>query len=253
VTKQPAPRRSTAAANSPGIKDASGWKLLERRTFVDQAVEAIMAGAARGLILPGDRIVESDVAGALGISRVPVREALRILESQGVVESEPYKGIRLMPVTGERLAHALDVRVVLEVLAANRAIEAGRNTPHASQSLTKAVDRLKLAARRKDPYDFGSADTAFHRELCRLSRNEVLCAQWESLARQLTIIFGLSVLRKPMDAIVAEHELLVKVFRDGDPSAVERELEEHILAQVGAMDFAGIIADRRAQRMAAAS
>jgi DNA-binding GntR family transcriptional regulator len=57
---------------------------------VDDAVDAIVAGAARGLILPGDRIVETEVARALGVSRVPVREALRLLESQGLVVNESY-------------------------------------------------------------------------------------------------------------------------------------------------------------------
>ena len=56
-------------------------------------------GRARAVLLPGDRIVEAELARKLGVSRVPVREALRLLESQGVVVNEPYKGIRLRPVT----------------------------------------------------------------------------------------------------------------------------------------------------------
>lgn len=85
------------------LRTSPTWEPVRPRTLVDQAVEAIVAGAARGVILPGDRIVEADLARALGMSRVPVREALRLLESQGLVSSAPYKGIRLTPVTRARL------------------------------------------------------------------------------------------------------------------------------------------------------
>src|SRR5215204_4871113 len=72
---------------------------VQPRTMVEQAAEAIVAAAARGVFLPGDRLVEAEIARDLGISRVPVREALRLLESQGIVVGTPYKGMRLMQVT----------------------------------------------------------------------------------------------------------------------------------------------------------
>src|SRR3546814_923550 len=116
------------------------WEAARPQTLVDHAVAAIISGAARGVILPGDRIVESELAKALKISRVPIREALRILESQGVVTSEPYKGIRLMPVTRERLDQILEVRVALEIIATRSAIAAGRNKGAPLARLLKAYD-----------------------------------------------------------------------------------------------------------------
>jgi len=221
--------------------------MAQPRTLVDQAVDAIIAGASRGVILPGDRIVEADVAQALGISRVPVREALRVLESQGVVTSERYKGISLMPVTRERLEEVLEARVALETMAARRAINAGNNTPDATAGLERALDELKLMSARNDTYGFATADTAFHRELCRLGGSAVICTLWESLARQLTIIFGLSTFGKPMPAIVEEHRLLIDVLCSGDVRATEREVEDHILTQARAVDYDRIIAERRGQ------
>ena len=63
-------------------------------TLVEQVVDAFVKAAAEGQILPGDRIVEADLAKALNVSRVPVREALRLLESQGIVVNSPYRGMR---------------------------------------------------------------------------------------------------------------------------------------------------------------
>src|SRR3954452_10874117 len=75
---------------------------VQPRTMVEQAAEAIVAGAARGIFLPDDRLVEAEIARDLGISRVPVREALRLLESQGIVVSTPYKEALARPGGPER-------------------------------------------------------------------------------------------------------------------------------------------------------
>ena len=219
-----------------------------RRTLVDQVVEAIVAGAARGIILPGDRIVETEIALELKMSRVPVREALRLLESQGLVVSSPYKGVRLNPVTRARLDQLSEVRVALEKAAARRAVMLGRNKGSALGALERKTDELERMAARQDTYGIASADAAFHRELCRLSENEVLCSVWETLARQLTIIVGLSTLSKPMDGIVAEHRALLSAFSRGRLSELDRALEEHIRIQNDALDFEAIIEERRRQR-----
>ena len=99
MARQESSRRTSA----PNRDKAARWEATRPTTMVDHAVSAIISGASRGVILPGDRIVEADLVKALGISRVPIREALRILESQGVVINEPFKGSRLTPVTWERI------------------------------------------------------------------------------------------------------------------------------------------------------
>src|SRR3712207_4098124 len=135
------PSRRAVAAPVPAEE---GWQPLRPRTLVDMVVEALMVGAVRGLLLPGDRIVESDVAQRLGVSRVPVREALRILESQGVVINEPYKGIRLVPYSPERLDHIIEARVALETSAAGRAIRLGRNSEESIVVLQRGIDEMEL-------------------------------------------------------------------------------------------------------------
>jgi DNA-binding GntR family transcriptional regulator len=230
----------------PGLAPSSkDWEVPRPRTLADHASEVILSAASRGLLIPGDRLVEKDLCQMLDISRVPLREALRSLESQGIVTSEPYRGIRLMSVSKEKLDQILDVRAVLESLAARRAIEAKRNDAAGVARLDQAVDGLRIMGERGDVYGFAKADTEFHRTLCALAGNPVLSAQWESLARQLTIIFGLSTLGKPINTIVYEHRLLVEVFQAGDLDAVEKAVREHILVQPRDVDFDKVIAERR--------
>ena len=231
----------------PAPAPAPGFVKLQPRTLVHQVIDALVAGASEGLILPGDRIVEADLALQLGVSRVPVREALRVLESQGVVVNEPYKGIRLTPVSPERIDQLIEVRVALETTAAKRAIRRGFNDGPHIDSLTSLVQEMTAMAARNDVFGFATADTNFHRALCALAGNAVLTDMWEMLARQMTIIFGLSTLGKPMAAIVDEHLRLIEVFRTGDESDMAREIEDHIDVQIHKVDIENIIAQRRSQ------
>jgi len=229
------------------VPDVAGLTLgkLQPRTLVHQVIDALVAAAAEGVILPGDRIVEVDIAQRLGVSRVPVREALRVLESQGVVVNEPYKGIRLTPVTEERIDQLIEVRVALETTAMRGAIRQGRNRGEPLGRLQAIVDDLIARAKVNDVAGFANADTQFHRTLCVLSGNAVLADMWEMLARQLTIIFGLSALGKPMDDIVDEHRVLLRVFERGDLDEVSRTLHDHIDVEIHKVDLENIIARRR--------
>lgn len=234
--------------NQSAIKADTGpaqWQAVRPRTLVDHAVDAILSAASRGLLLPGDRVSELDLVTRLGMSRVPIREALRILESQGIVSSEPYKGIRLMDISQQRLEQIIDVRIPLETLACTRAIEAGRNGRAQLALLEASVDELVLMMQRGDVYGFASADTDFHRVLCSLAENPVLSNLWESIARQLTVIFGLSTMGKSMAAIVEEHRQLMQVFAAGDITQMTREIELHVRVQALDVDYQQIIADRR--------
>lgn len=225
-------------------KPASGrptLRPLAPRTLVDQVVDAIVRGAAEGHFLPGDRLVEAEVARALGVSRVPVREALRLLESQGIVVNIPYRGMRLMDVSRERIEKILEVRVVLEKLAAEKVLARRVDDPGITKELGEIVAVMRAAAARDDGYGVATADTAFHRELCRQSDNEPLLRAWEPLARQLTIIFGLSTLQKHSDSIVDEHVELLAAIDAGDAARVLRLIEVHILDYTRALDYAGFV------------
>ena len=231
---------------------APAFLKLQPRTLVHQVIDALVAGASEGLILPGDRIIETELATQLGVSRVPVREALRVLESQGIVINEPYKGIRLTPVTAERIDQLIEVRVALETTAATSAIRQGRNDAANLQVLAQIVLEMEAMATRNDVFGFATADTSFHRVFCSFAGNAVLSDMWEMLARQMTIIFGLSALGKPMADIVEEHRTLIRVFGSGDIADMALAISDHIDVEIHKVDLENIIARRRSEVAAAA-
>lgn len=244
---------SSRKISAPLAQEAAtdgNWQAARPRTLVDHAVDAILSAASRGLILPGDRIAEPDLVAKLGMSRVPIREALRILESQGIVTSEPYKGIRLMEISHQRLEQIIDVRIPLETLACRRAIEAGRNGAEQLSQLYQGVTQMQTMMQNEDVYGFASADTDFHRTLCSFAHNPVLSNLWESIARQLTVIFGLSTMGKSMSDIIEEHQRLINVFAEGDITQMTGEIENHIRIQALDVDYETLIMQRRQQRSA---
>jgi len=208
------------------------------KMLAETVVEAIVEAAARGHFLPGDRLVEADLARQLNVSRVPVREALRLLESQGIVENTPYRGMRLMSVTPETMKSLRKVRLVLELLAANEIRAAAEEEPERFAPLDELVDELAALARAGDTHGFAMLDIEFHRRMVEMTGNPALIRAWEPLARQLTIVIGLSTsLQKTLDAVVEEHVVLLDALKHGTPESLQEIMEAHILEVPDAVNY----------------
>jgi DNA-binding GntR family transcriptional regulator len=247
--------RADAPADTASVA-AEPRRLLpvQPRTMVEQAAEAIVAAAARGIFLPGDRLVEAEIARDLGISRVPVREALRLLESQGIVVSTPYKGMRLMQVSNRDVAALMRVRLSLETLAVQEAASAAASEgPEAARQrfapLREAAGRYAAAGQDGgDPAELVAANTAFHAGLCRASGNMPLLSLWQSVARPLAVIWGLAQAGADHAATADEHLLIVEALEAPDPAAAVAALARHI-SRNESRDFEALVQVRRtAQR-----
>jgi DNA-binding GntR family transcriptional regulator len=174
-----------------------------------------------------------------------VREALRLLESQGVVVSERYRGMRLMSVDIDRLEKILKVRLALEKLAGAEIMALRSKNPGYLRPLDDIVARMHAAGDADDKFSVATLDTEFHKELCRLSQNETISRCWESLSRQLTIIFGLSTLKKNLKGIVAEHDEVLAALRRGNAAEYDRLMEIHILEYSRAIDYEKLVEQLR--------
>lgn len=223
----------------------SGLRPLTAKSLVNQVVDAIVEATAKGTFLPGDRIVEAEVARALNVSRIPVREALRLLESQGVVVSERYRGMSLMSVDIERLEKILKVRLALEQLAGEEVMERLKTEPDVLAPLEELLAQMHRAGDADDRFQVASLDTEFHLCLCRLSGNEVLVRTFEPLSRQLTIIFGLSTMKKSVMSIVEEHDEVIDALKAGDKKAFDDLMRVHILEYSRAVDYEHLVEQLR--------
>ncbi|WP_243750185.1 FCD domain-containing protein [Providencia rettgeri] len=106
---------------------------------------------------------------------------------------------------------------------------------------------MTKAATLEDSYLFSLSDVHFHRTLCELSGNKTLTSLWENVAKQLTIIIGISTFTKPMEEIIQEHHVLLDKIRTGDLPLLEKEIKEHIRNQNKKVNFNLAVDKKREQ------
>jgi DNA-binding GntR family transcriptional regulator len=208
--------RHDAVVEIAAESSSASVDLPDDQPLRDVIREKIRTGIAEGTWGPGARLVERDLAEDFGVSRVPVREALRALESEGFIELLPRRGAVVRALTRSVVEDLFDIREVLEALAAR--LVAGRIDEEGLAQLTAVVADGRRAVDAGDHTWAGSANTAFHETLLRLSRNDSLRALLEPLTGRLRWLF-----RQTTDhhRVQAEHEQLLAALamRDAEFAA----------------------------------
>lgn len=202
---------------------------LQSWTYVDQVTEVIIADAAMGVIAPGDRINELELSRKLGISRAPIREAIRSLVAQGVIESVAYQGVRLAALTQERIAEINEVRLELEKLAL-RKLSARPASKQLIAALEDKIEDMRTAVRKQDRLALVRLDADFHEAVVAAAENVVLLKFWQILKPQLIIMFGVMSRGRPMRRTVDEHREILRVFASHRWKEIEATLAEHIVS-----------------------
>ncbi|MGH3237282.1 MAG: GntR family transcriptional regulator, partial [Streptosporangiaceae bacterium] len=151
--------QASAAAGPAFLTGAAG--ALPSRTVA--VLEAIKHAILTGELKAGQALVETDLAEALGVSKTPVREALKTLAGAGLVTMNPYKGAAVRVVDDEQARHVYDARLLLEPEALARAVVRGHDWRPAHQALTRADSARADGAR--DQAERSLANRDFHREL----------------------------------------------------------------------------------------
>lgn len=199
-------------------------------SLAEQAADAIVTGVAAGALKPGERLVESDVANFLKISRVPLREAFKILEAQGILESTPHRGTRVAMFDEAKATQICEARVALERIALKSAVAYYEQNKLTLERLDRIIATMEHAADRLEWMEVSKADLNFHREICRASGNSIVTTLWETLARHVFIIFGQEI-RDERDAEIVgpQHRRLRDFIALGDAEKLHAEIERHIM------------------------
>jgi DNA-binding GntR family transcriptional regulator len=199
-------------------------------SLAEQAADAIVTGVSAGALKPGQRLVETEVAGLLKVSRVPLREALKILETQGIVESIPHRGTRIASFDDTRVLQICEARIALERLALSYAVPIYRAEPALFARLDRIIALMARAADRLEWIEISKADLDFHREICRASGNSIVATLWEALARHVFIVFGHEI-RDERDApiMAPQHRRLRDLIAAADLETLNKEIESHIM------------------------
>jgi len=204
------------------------------RNLSDEAYASIRAAILGRQIQPGSRLFETDLATSLGVSRGPVREALRQLEQEGLVRSFPRRGAIVVALPEDEIEAFYELRADIEARAFARACE--RVTPQDLDELSATLDDLSSALALGDVDAITTADMRFHRTVMDLSGFTLLKQMWSSLEGPLRIRVyqfteaelarnGLSEQDEPFP-----HAMLLDALRRGDPDHASAVARGHVLA-----------------------
>lgn len=205
---------------------------IDDRSRRQQVVHALREAIASGQLKPGDRLVETEISQQMGVSRAPVREALRQLEQEGLVISYPYRGTEVLGVSAEEVEEILvPIRLTLERYAFRRALPRLQDGDLAA--LEQMIEAMRLAADAGDIAQLADADLRFH-ELVLDRSGELHCLQiWRTVSPRVRIAFiRAAPAHASMLDVAEEHDQLLAALRSGDEAQVLSVLEAHILESV---------------------
>jgi DNA-binding GntR family transcriptional regulator len=224
-------RNTALVAGEPGnIAPAPALLPARSPSLAEQAAETIVNGIASGALKPGQRLIEADLAAMLHMSRVPLREALKILEAQGIVASTRHRGSCIPPFDDVRIDRICEARIALERIAIRGAVATYAASPDRLSQLDAIIARMENAAARLAWMEVSQADLSFHREICRASDNDVVLKLWESLARHVFIVFGQEIRDEEDAAIMGPHHRRLRdMLAAGEAERLMGEIESHIL------------------------
>ncbi|WP_220454130.1 GntR family transcriptional regulator [Nocardioides immobilis] len=205
----------------------------KRTTTPDGVYRVLRAAILDGSVPPGGQLREAHIAADLGISRSPLREALTLLENEGLVVKVPFRGAFVAEVSAEEVAEIASVRLLVEPYAGELAADALRGAER--HRLVKATEDLRRTTDEDDIPASIDAHLQFHRLFYDLSGHGVLRELWGGWETKLRLY--LSVDHRSYDdlhEIADDHERLAAVALEGDVEAFRRELAAHFQSALSA-------------------
>ena len=192
-------------------------------------LEAIKHAILTGELKPGQPLVETDLATVLGVSKTPVREALKTLAGAGLVTMHPYKGAVVRTLDDEQARHIYDLRLLLEPEALTRSVRTGHNWKPAHDALIRADAASDQAER-------SLANRDFHHELYAGCGNPLLVRMLDDLRDQTALISAAAwrhnstapPLTPSWEHEAAEHRSILNAARDGGDDRAAGLLKAHV-------------------------
>lgn len=212
--------------NQDHLKDTMNEYLPLRDVVFNTLRRAIITGE----FAPGERLMEISLANRLGVSRTPVREAIRKLELEGLVIMIPRKGAQVAKITEKSLRDVIEIRCVLEEFAASLACE--RITEKGKEKLKEAHRQFVEAAQTNDIIDIVEKDEQFHDAIFQATCNDRLITIINNLREQF-YRYRMEYVKdiEQHSVLVTEHEQLLHAIFNQDSETAKQIMRTHLKNQ----------------------
>jgi DNA-binding GntR family transcriptional regulator len=198
---------------------SAALKIVRPPSLVEAATERLTDAIVRGELKAGQRLIENDLSASLGISRAPLREALRTLAGEGLVEIRRSRGAVVASPTDDDLEHLILFRSLVEGAAAR--LVAFRRDPRVLESLTGILKQMEAAARRNDALALLGSVLDFHGCLCRESGNPYLLQAWGIAGNLTRLYLQRAVATIDLEAALINHRSILRTLRESTPDEAE--------------------------------
>ena len=211
------------AVHAPAIRLLQSSSLA---TLVQREIERMILA---GDLAAGAKLTEASLAEQLGVSRGPVREALRALEGSGLVQQEKNRGVYVRQITVEEADEIYELRAVLDEFVGRRLAQTA--TPPQIRELRHIVDRMDKAAARDDVDAYLAANLDFHDRLVELTGNGKLLLTYRRLVNELHLFRRTTLAQGgALPVSTREHREIVDRIAARDPAAAGAALHAHVMA-----------------------
>jgi DNA-binding GntR family transcriptional regulator len=197
------------------------------RPSVDYVAMALREAITRGELQPNERLVEEELARALGTNRALVRSALARLEHERLIVREPNRGARVRTFTRDEAAEILETRSVLEGLIARRAAQ--RIDAAGIAALQTILAEMHARQSHGDLLGYSQLNARFHRTILERAQHETV-ARLLALLQSQSVRYQFRTVLEPGRAAhsLAEHEAIFAALQAHDPDAAERAARLHV-------------------------
>ncbi len=213
--------------DSPGGQDSTH---LQVPTVSEALVKGIRALIMGGDLKPGERLIEERLAERFGVSRPPLREALRVLAQDGIVTSVPRKGFIVVPVSANDVREIYELRFALERTAVELSLPL--RDRHRLTPIHDALDVMRGDAAQSDPDIMLEANSEFHYAMVALPGNSRLMSAYSTIRTQLQMCMAINLkfrqqfYNDPQD-VVRRHQELVDLLEKGELAPLIDEIANH--------------------------
>ncbi|MCX8004973.1 MAG: GntR family transcriptional regulator, partial [Burkholderiaceae bacterium] len=200
---------------------------IDRQALHAAAVARLRDLITEGRLAPGQRLHERVLCEQLGISRTPLREAFKVLATEGLIELRPNRGAQVAQMGREEIVHTFQVMGALEGLSGELAC--AHITADELQEIEALHRQMVLFYRRRDLPGYYRINRAIHERINVAARNPVLTQLYRTVnARLHALRFRSNFDRKKWEAAVAEHERMIELLRARDGEGLRRLLVAHL-------------------------
>lgn len=196
----------------------------------DKVADILRLAILNGEFKPGDMLNETDLAEQLGISRGPIREAFRVLNTEGLVKTVPYHGTRVRTFTRQDIEELYSMRVMMETFAVQRIIENNKQVEVAGL-LRERYEQMVIAAQAGDFQKLNEVDRGLHDALIEQSDHHLMISLWQIIAMRMQQIMAINNRRfSDMNEIADNHLQIIEKIEAGETEAASELLRDHIVS-----------------------